>query len=153
MKVTVCQLYNRNGYLGPMLEKLSIHIQENHSDFLLLPEMCFSEWLAVDPTPSLEHWPQAVNEHEVQISKLAELGAQAVMGTRPIVLKNGSLRNEAYIWNPPGSKADCGGLGWIISPDGDIFAETDTSSPFATIEVDLEYAHLSKKTYPRYVPE
>ncbi len=64
MKVTVCQIDNRNGHLVPMLEKLSIHIQENHSDFLLLPEMCFSEWLAVDPTPNLERWHQAVNEHE-----------------------------------------------------------------------------------------
>jgi N-carbamoylputrescine amidase len=257
MKITVCQLDNRKGYLGPMLEKLSIHIQENHSDFLLLPEMCFSEWLAVDPTPNLERWHEAVNAHDVQIAKLAELGAKAVMGTRPIVLNNGSLRNEAYIWsatggaqsvrekyylpdeknywenswydrgerhfdlcrclgmrigvqictemwffewarhyaasradllcvprvtpyrsikkwlaggqaaavcsgayclssniwNPPGSKADCGGLGWIISPDGDILAETDTNSPFATIEVDLEYARRSKTTYPRYVPE
>ncbi len=257
MKITVCQLDNRNDYLGPMLEKLSIHIQENQSDFILLPEMCFSEWLAVDPTPNLQRWHQAVNEHAVQISKLAELGAKAVMGTRPVVLENGSLRNEAYIWsaaggaqsvrekyylpdeknywenswydrgerrfdlcrclgmrigvqictemwffewarhyaasradllcvprvtphssikkwlaggqaaavcsgayclssniwNPPESKADCGGLGWIISPEGDILAETDTNSPFATIEVDLEFARLSKKTYPRYVPE
>jgi len=257
MNVTVCQLDNRNGYIVPMLEKLSTHIQENHSDFLLLPEMCFSEWLAVDPAPNLERWYQAVADHEIQISKLAELGAKAVLGTRPIVLKNGSFRNEAYIWsaaggsqpvrekyylpdeknywenswydrgekrfdlcrslgarigvqictemwffewarhyaasradllcvprvtphssvkkwlaggqaaavcsgayclssniwNPPGSKADCGGLGWIISPDGDILAETDTNSPFATIEVDLQYARLSKNTYPRYVPE
>ena len=241
----------------PMLEELSTHIQENRSDFLLLPEMCFSEWLAVDPAPNLERWYQAVVEHEIQISKLAELGAKAVMGTRPIVLKNGSFRNEAYIWsasegaqpvrekyylpdeknywesswydrgerrfdlcrclgvrigvqictemwffewarhyaasradllcvprvtphgsikkwlaggqaaavcsgayclssniwNPPESKADCGGLGWIISPEGDILAETDTNSPFATIEVDPEFARLSKNTYPRYVPE
>jgi predicted amidohydrolase len=153
MKVTVCQLDNRSGYIVPMLKKLSTHIQEKHSDFLLLPEMCFSEWLAVDPAPNWERWYQAVTEHEIQISKLAELGAKAVMGTRPIILKNGSFRNEAYIWNPPGSKADCGGLGWIISPEGDILAETDTNSPVATIEVDLEFARSSKNTYPRYVPE
>jgi N-carbamoylputrescine amidase len=99
MKVTVCQIGNRNDQVVPMLEKLSIHIQENRSDFLLLPEMCFSDWLAADPTPKLEYWYRAVKDHENQISKLAELGARAVMGTRPIVRKNGSLRNEAYIWS------------------------------------------------------
>ena len=257
MKVTVCQIDNRQDQVVPMLEKLSIHIQEHRSDFLLLPEMCFSDWLAADPAPKLEYWYRAVKDHENQISKLAELGAKAVMGTRPIVRENGSLRNEAYIWsensgaqpvhekyylpdeegywenswydrgercfdlcrclgmrigvqictemwffewarhyassradllcvpratphgsvkkwlaggqaaavcsgayclssniwNPPGSKVDCGGLGWIISPEGDILAETDEQSPFATVEVDLEFARLSKKTYPRYVPE
>jgi N-carbamoylputrescine amidase len=60
---------------------------------------------------------------------------------------------SSNIWNPPGSKVDCGGLGWIISPEGDILAETDEQSPFATVEVDLEFTRLSKKTYPRYVPE
>ena len=99
MKVTVCQLDNRQGCLEPMLKSLAVHIRENHSDFLLLPEMCFSEWLAVDPTPNLKRWYQAVDEHAGRISKLAELGATAVLGTRPIVLKNGSLRNEAYLWS------------------------------------------------------
>ena len=88
MKVTVCQLDNRNDQVVPMLEKLSIHIQEYRSDFLLLPEMCFSDWLAADPVPTLEYWYRAVKDHEIQISKLAELGARAVMGTRPIVRKN-----------------------------------------------------------------
>jgi len=60
---------------------------------------------------------------------------------------------SSNIWNPPGSKVDCGGLGWIISPESDILAETDANTPFATVEVDLEFARMSKKTYPRYVPE
>ena len=60
---------------------------------------------------------------------------------------------SSNLWNPPGSSADCGGLGWIVSPDGDILAQTDPDAPFATIEVDLEYARRSKTTYPRYVPE
>jgi N-carbamoylputrescine amidase len=60
---------------------------------------------------------------------------------------------SSNIWNPPGGRADCGGLGWVISPEGDILAETNAHSPFATVEVDLEFARKSKETYPRYVPE
>jgi N-carbamoylputrescine amidase len=65
----------------------------------------------------------------------------------------GNKKNTSNNWNPAGSKVDCHGLDWIISPEGDILAETDEQSPFATVEVDLEFTHLSKKTYPRYVPE
>ena len=257
MKVTVCQMDNRIGYLEPMLERLSSHIGENQSDFLLLPEMCFSEWLAADSKPEPTRWHQSVDDHESEIAKLDVLGAKAVIGTRPIVRGNGSFRNEAFIWteesgaqpvhekyylpdeagywentwydrgersfelcrslgmrigvlictemwffewarhyaaskadlicvprvtphgsvkkwlaggqaaavcggayclssniwNPLGGRADCGGLGWVISPEGDILAETNAHSPFATVEVDLEFARQSKETYPRYVPE
>jgi N-carbamoylputrescine amidase len=45
------------------------------------------------------------------------------------------------------------GLGWIIDPEGNILAKTTRGEPFATTEIDLEFARLSKKTYPRYVPE
>ena len=257
MKVTVCQLDNRKGFLEPMLERLKRHVREQQSDFLLLPEMCFSEWLAADPEPDVLCWRQAVQEHERYIERLGRLGAAAVMGTRPIVREQGSFRNQAYLWtreagaqgvhekyylpdeasyweqtwydrgetrfeicrglgvrmgvlictemwflewarsyaaaraeflcvpratphasvrkwlaggqtaavcsgafclssnlwNPPGSKADCGGLGWIVSPEGDILAETREEEPFVTREIDLDFARMSKQTYPRYVSE
>ena len=43
-----------------------------------------------------------------------------------------------------------GGHGWIISPDGEILAETDEGSPFATVTIDLADADRAKATYPRY---
>ena len=257
MKVTVCQLDNRPGYLQAMLDKLAAYIKEENSDFLLLPEMCFSEWLAADPVPDAKRWQSAVSDHKHQIARFDQLGARAIMGTRPIIRKNGSFRNEAYIWtaesgpqtvhekyylpdepqywenswydrgerrfelaralgmrlgvqictemwffewarhyaksraeilcvpratphstqakwlaggqaaavcsgayclssniwNPQGSKADLGGLGWIIDPDGGILATTNENAPFATAEIDLELARQSKNTYPRYVRE
>ncbi len=257
MHVTVCQLDNRPGYLDVMLEALSTYIKDSRTDFLLLPEMCFSEWLAADPEPDADRWHGAVADHARYISELEQLGVQAVMSTRPIVREHGSFRNEAYLWtpesgprsvhekyylpdevcywentwydrgerrfdlcralgmrigvqictemwyfewarhyaasradllcvpratphgsvkkwlaggqaaavcsgayclssnlwNPPGGRANCGGLGWINSPGGDILAETSTEAPFATVEVDLEFARQSKRTYPRNVPE
>ena len=255
MKVTVCQLDNRPGRLDAMLAELAAHIDQQQSEFLLLPEMCFHEWLAAGNNPDREQWLAAIDSHARAILELNNLGAKAVIGTRPIINDAGSFRNQAFlwtaeprvlpvhekvylpdeagyweaswytrgerkfdlchaldtpigvqictemwffewarhfaslgaellcipratphgslqrwlaggqaaavcagayclssnIWNPPGSKADCGGRGWIISPDGDVLAQTSENSPFASIEIDLEFARQSKSTYPRYV--
>ena len=51
MKVCVCQLDNRAGKLEPMLAELAAHMQSQNSRFLLLPEMCFYDWLAATPSP------------------------------------------------------------------------------------------------------
>ncbi|TNF86338.1 MAG: carbon-nitrogen hydrolase family protein [Gammaproteobacteria bacterium] len=257
MKVTVCQLDNRAGKLEPMLAELAAHMQSQNARFLLLPEMCFYDWLAAEPEPDRARWLAAVEAHARQILELDRLGAQAVIGTRPVVDDSGEFRNQAYLWtpeprvlpvhekyylpdeagyweaswyqrgepvfepcraldltigvqictemwflewarhfaradaellcvpratphastakwlaggqaaavcagayclssnlwNPPGSKADCGGLGWIISPEGDVLATTSPDSPFATVEIDPGFARHSKSTYPRYVSE
>ncbi len=44
-----------------------------------------------------------------------------------------------------------GGLGWVVSPDGDVLATTSPEEPFVTVEVDLDVARAAKGTYPRYV--
>lgn len=49
---------------------------------------------------------------------------------------------------PDGS---CGGVGWIIDPDGAILARTSAERPWATVDVDLERARAARSTYPRYV--
>ncbi|MDH3387711.1 MAG: carbon-nitrogen hydrolase family protein [Gammaproteobacteria bacterium] len=257
MKVTVCQLDNRPGSLEPMLDELAAHIRRENSDFLLLPEMCFFDWLAAERQVDSERWLKAVEAHAGHILELGRLGASAVIGTRPVVSEQGDFRNQAYLWtseprvqpvhekyylpdeegyweagwyrrgqlsfepcsaldigigvqictemwffewarhfaragvellcvpratphasvakwlaggqaaavcagayclssnlwNPPGSRADCGGRGWIVSPEGDVLALTDPDSPFATLGIDIEFARRSKTTYPRYVAE
>ncbi|MGO1117295.1 carbon-nitrogen hydrolase family protein [Rhodovibrionaceae bacterium A322] len=257
MKVTVCQLDNRPEELVKDLARLAEHVKENESDFLLVPEMSFSRWLAADKNPDADKWAAAVESHNQQIEKLHELNAKAVMGTRPIVNDQGSRRNLAYIWTPEngaqgvhekfympdeegywehtwydrgveqfdlcralgmrigvqictemwffewarhygrgradllcvpratphgsltrwlaggqaaaassgayclssnlwapeGDFANCGGLGWIIDPEANILAQTTPDDPFATVEIDLDFARHSKTTYPRYVPE
>lgn len=257
MKVAVCQLDNRDGELGHMLESLAGFIADEEAEFLLLPEMCFAEWLAADPEPQRKRWLDAVDAHARHIAALGRLGARAVVGTRPVVSASGGFRNQAYLWtpeprvlpvhekyylpneeayweanwyergelrfdhcealelrigiqictemwffewarkfardgvellcipratphgsvdkwlaggraaavcsgawclssnlwNPPGGRADCGGLGWIISPDGDVVARTDVDAPFAVADIDPGLARRSKTTYPRYVAE
>lgn len=258
MKITVCQLDPREDQLDTYLSSLKEHIALEKSEFVLLPEMSFSEWLSADKNPSSDLWIQAVKRHDKYIKNINELGASAVVGTRPIINSNGSRRNEAYIWTkdvnrpspirekyylpdedgyweqswydrgfksfdtaryrsvrigvqictemwffewarhyaasrvdllcipratphdsvdkwlvggqtaavcsgaysissnlwyPPDYEINCGGQGWIIDPEGTILKTTDPDSPFATVEIDLEFSRISKSTYPRYVPE
>jgi len=41
------------------------------------------------------------------------------------------------------------GRSWLISPEGEILAETSADSPFLTVEIDLAEANRAKRTYPR----
>jgi N-carbamoylputrescine amidase len=45
----------------------------------------------------------------------------------------------------------CGGVGWIIDPQGTILAQTTPEAPFATVDIDLSEAAAAKDEYPRYV--
>lgn len=98
VKVTVCELDPREGHLDGFLHALKQHCQDNGTQFLLLPEMSLSDWLAADAEPSAPRWDAAVRQHEAYISKLGDFGVPAVMGTRPILTTGGSRRNEAYLW-------------------------------------------------------
>jgi N-carbamoylputrescine amidase len=42
----------------------------------------------------------------------------------------------------------CGGVGWIISPDGKVLASTSPEAPFATIDVDLAASAAARAGYP-----
>ena len=257
MKVTVCQLDNRSERLDASLDGLQQHVAANASDFVLLPEMCFSDWLAAEREADARRWLGAVEAHARRILELDRIGAKAIIGTRPVVDDSGEFRNQAYLWtpeprvlpvhekyylpdeefyweaswysrgelrfdsvnaleltigvqictemwffewarhfaragaellcipratpqasiqkwlaggraaavcagayclssnlwNPPDGKTDCGGLGWIVSPEGDVLATTSEDEPFVTIEIDPGYARRCKSTYPRYVKE
>ena len=74
-------------------------------------------------------------------------------GGQATAVCSGAYSLSSNLWCPVGDKADCGGLGWVIDPEGNILAETSQEVPFATVEIDLDFARNSKKTYPRYVPE
>ncbi len=257
MKVTVCQWNPDPSTLDDAIAGLKEHIRENGSDFVLVPEMSFSGWLAASPNANEADWKKAVADHDARIADLAGLGAKAVMGTRPIINEQGSRRNQAYVWSqedgvagfhdkyylpdeedywehswydrgekrfdsarllgmrlgvqictemwffewarhyaasrvdllcvpratphgsvdkwlaggqaaavcsgayclssnlwaPKGEGPSMGGLAWIIDPEGNVLTKTDEHNPFATAEIDLDFARASKKTYPRYVPE
>ena len=98
MKVTVCQWNPHPDELSKNLSELAKHIQSHGTDFVLLPEMSFSPWLASSPEPDRMAWGRAVFDHKTQIAQLDQLKAKAIMGTRPILTPCGSRRNQAYVW-------------------------------------------------------
>lgn len=46
---------------------------------------------------------------------------------------------------------ECGGPGWVISPDGEVLARTTPESPCATVSIDLAAQAAARESYPRYV--
>lgn len=44
-----------------------------------------------------------------------------------------------------------GGVGWIISPDGEVLATTSSDEPFVTVEIRLAASVAARASYPRYV--
>jgi len=100
MKVTVCQLDNRAGHRAAALAALAEHVADAGSDLVVLPEMPFSDWLAADSSVDAARWQQSVAEHEAAVARLVELGAPAVIASRPVVRATGSRRNQAFAWTP-----------------------------------------------------
>jgi len=49
------------------------------------------------------------------------------------------------------STGACGGVGWIIDPDGQILATTSRDTPLVTLDIDLAASTAARATYPRYV--
>ena len=277
MKVTVCELDNRAGQIGPALEALAAHTAAAGSEFLLLPEMGLYPWLAADREVDAGKWQAAVDAHARASEDFARFAVPAIVGTRPVVTRAGERRNRAFLWQaegalrgihdkyylpdepgyweaswyargerefeavevsgaaasgaaasgaaasgaaapgprlgvlictemwffewarsyaragvellcipratphasldkwlaggraaavcagawclssnpwaPPGGAVDCGGRGWIVSPDGEVLAQTSAEEPFVTLDIDLAAARAAKSTYPRYVAE
>ena len=60
--------------------------------------MPFHDWLANDNKPSITRWAGAIEVHEKQISKFAEIGYPDLLSTRPILKEDGRRQNSAYVW-------------------------------------------------------
>lgn len=94
-KIAVSQLDTREPHRQPGLAALTEHIAGTRPDAVVLPEMPFSSWLAAEPVADLERWQQSVAGHNEAIGRLAELGAPAVVASRPTAAR----RNEAFTWS------------------------------------------------------
>ncbi len=68
MKITVCQLDPRESQIDIYISSLKEHIASEKSEFVLLPEMSFSEWLAADKNPNPDLWAQSIERHSQYIN-------------------------------------------------------------------------------------
>ena len=105
MKVTVCELPNLPDQRERQWHRLTHHTRAVNSDLLLLPEMPFSPWLAASDRVDRHLWQQAVDSHRRWLARLPELGAAAVMGTRPVV-RGGRSYNQGFVWSSESGRVD-----------------------------------------------
>lgn len=74
---------------------------------------------------------------------------------RTAAVVSGTYCLSSNQYRPEGAVSDVdmgmGGTGWVIDPEGTLLAITTPSTPYVTIDIDLEYAKASKQTYPRYL--
>ncbi len=47
------------------------------------------------------------------------------------------------------ARDDFVGQSWIVSPEGDILAETTAEAPIVSVDIDVREATSAKRTYPR----
>jgi N-carbamoylputrescine amidase len=101
MKVTVCELHDEPEIFLRDWDVLSIHIREEGSDLVLLPEMPFYTWFPRSPRFDPEVWQEAVEAHQVWLSRLADLAPAWVLATRPAEAAGGRV-NEGFAWDLQG---------------------------------------------------
>ena len=90
----------------------------------------------------------------------AALGVQAVLSPRATAAATtarwlavgvvAAVRSGAFCVssNRVDSKGACGGVGWIIAPDGEILARTTPDAPFVTMDIDPAAADAARAGYP-----
>ena len=97
MKVTVCQMENRTKFFAQNWDCLVFHVQKNKSDLVLLPEMTFYPWFAVNKTFEPRVWDAAVKTHDRWEKRFPEMSPAVICGSRP-VNREGRRFNEGFIW-------------------------------------------------------
>lgn len=251
MRVTVCELPHEPVALCAAWADLCEHTSRQRSQLVLLPEFAMVEPVWESENFDLEQWSAMESLSDNWLSRLPELRATHVVGTRPITCEGNRfnqgymtsashgvmpLRAKFFLPDQPGGwetrwfdKGDadfreyragalsfglnictelwalesyamyarcgvhailspratasatigkwlsagvvaavrsgafslssnrvdptgaCGGVGWIISPDGDVLATTSRDEPFVSVDLDLNAPLAAQASYPRYV--
>jgi len=100
LAVTVCELPDQPADVEAAWSRLADHVVGAGTDLLLLPELPFAPWLAGRSSFDQRVWDDAEASHDRWTARLGELGATAVVSTRP--LSRGPDRrcrvNQAFVW-------------------------------------------------------
>jgi len=98
MRVTVCELEDEPGGLERDWERLVDHARRASPDLIVLPEMGFSRWFAVEKGGDPAVWDAAVAAHEAWLERLGDLAPATAVASRP--LETGGRRvNEGFVWD------------------------------------------------------
>jgi N-carbamoylputrescine amidase len=104
MRITVCQLPDERERFDAEWDALCAHARGARSELVLLPELPFARWFAVKRTFNARTWRDAIDAHRDWESRLRELGAPVVIGTRAVE-RDARRLNEAFIATPDRTSA------------------------------------------------
>jgi N-carbamoylputrescine amidase len=97
LKVGVCESHPELSPVAGEWDRLCRTVTREAPDIFLLNEMPFGRWIAAGAIFDRGTWKQACAIHEEALSRLVELGAPVVLGSRP--REDGGKRvNEAFVW-------------------------------------------------------
>ncbi|MGD9250386.1 MAG: carbon-nitrogen hydrolase family protein [Desulfobacterales bacterium] len=97
MKMTVCELPSDWPTAEHDWQVFKTELGNQASEWVLLPEMPFCNWMAGGRAVDPDRWKVAVEAHDYWIRRLAELPASVVIGSRPVI-DGGRFFNEGFIW-------------------------------------------------------
>lgn len=98
MRLAVCEAPPRLAPDTPAWDDLATRVRHDAPDALLLNEMPFGEWIAAAPERDEAVLEASRREHHHGLSRLADLGAPSVLGTRAAREATRSV-NEAFVWD------------------------------------------------------
>ena len=98
MRATVCELPYQPDQLEAAWAALCAHTHSAQSELVLLPEFAFVEpvWESLPADPA--RWGAAVALSDAWATRLPELGADWVVGARPVTI-GGQRLNEGFLWS------------------------------------------------------
>jgi N-carbamoylputrescine amidase len=117
MKVTVCQMPDDRDAFEHVWEGLARHVRRESSDLVLLPEMIFYHWFCAFREFDPSVWKEAVAEHSRWLERLPELGARAVIGSRPVDM-GGRRLNQGFVWTRKGRTRGVHYKGYLPDEEG-----------------------------------
>lgn len=97
MRVTVCELPHERRALAAAWDGLCEHIAHNGSELVLLPEFALVDPVWEEEQVDPARWSEALAQSDAGLQLLAELGAEHVVGTRPVSIE-GRPYNQGYLW-------------------------------------------------------
>jgi N-carbamoylputrescine amidase len=97
MRVSVCEAAPEMVPGGSDWEQLAASAREEGADVFLLNEMPFGPWISCGVEMSEEALLASHRAHEEGMAHLANLGARAVLSTRPVYDQGRSV-NQAFVW-------------------------------------------------------
>jgi len=77
--------------------ELTLYLDQNKTDLLLLPEMPFSKWIASEKKVSERSKVQSVEKHEQWLVKLEQLNATHIVYSKPVIAAD-KFFNTAFVY-------------------------------------------------------